>query len=301
MAADLATDADQTLLRNLAEVRAIVEPAAARLAADRRTDADLSALEAALEAMGERGADPGQAVAADLAFHRALLSATHNELLQRMGRWSSSRASPTATASCTAIRTPGIPYRPTTPSWTPYASRTRRPRRPRCAPCSPRPGATWTGSVLHPRPVHRHHGIRRPSRPHPHRTARLPLRPGRARPARPLPARHPAHDHGWAHPPVPRSRLTPGPDLARRSALDHRPVARTPGAAPGPARARRRPARVPASGEAGRRLTLTAAQRCPSPPGTDRRVFPPPQRRSTGRGPDSRAGHSPPGRDRARR
>ncbi|MFF7162025.1 FadR/GntR family transcriptional regulator [Streptomyces sp. NPDC008086] len=82
--AGLATDADRTLLRNLAEVRDIVEPAAVRLAAERRTDTDLAALDAALEAMAEHGGDPGQAVAADLAFHRALLSATHNELLQRM-------------------------------------------------------------------------------------------------------------------------------------------------------------------------------------------------------------------------
>jgi len=79
-----ATDADRILLRNLAEVRAIVEPAAVRLAAERRTDADLQALEAAIDAMGEDGAGPGHAVEADLAFHRALLAATHNELLERM-------------------------------------------------------------------------------------------------------------------------------------------------------------------------------------------------------------------------
>ncbi|MFK4868419.1 FadR/GntR family transcriptional regulator [Streptomyces sp. CSMPJR101] len=79
-----ATDADRTLLRNLAEVRAIVEPAAVRLAAERRTDADVEALEAALVAMGEEDAGPGEAVEADLAFHRALLAATHNELLERM-------------------------------------------------------------------------------------------------------------------------------------------------------------------------------------------------------------------------
>ncbi|CAM5657951.1 GntR family transcriptional regulator OS=Streptomyces viridochromogenes OX=1938 GN=ACM01_04170 PE=4 SV=1 [Streptomyces viridochromogenes] len=79
-----ATDANRTLLRNLAEVRAIVEPAAVRLAAERRTDADLQALQAALDAMGEDGAGPGHAVEADLAFHRALLAATHNELLERM-------------------------------------------------------------------------------------------------------------------------------------------------------------------------------------------------------------------------
>uniref|UniRef100_UPI00117E7399 FadR/GntR family transcriptional regulator n=2 Tax=Streptomyces TaxID=1883 RepID=UPI00117E7399 len=60
------------------------EPAAVRLAAERRTDADLQALQAALDAMGEDGAGPGHAVEADLAFHRALLAATHNELLERM-------------------------------------------------------------------------------------------------------------------------------------------------------------------------------------------------------------------------
>jgi GntR family transcriptional regulator, galactonate operon transcriptional repressor len=77
------TGADPALLRNLGEVRGIIEPAAVRLAAARRTDADLEALEAALTAMGEEGG-ASHAVEADLAFHRALLTATHNELLQRM-------------------------------------------------------------------------------------------------------------------------------------------------------------------------------------------------------------------------
>jgi DNA-binding FadR family transcriptional regulator len=78
------TGADRALLRNLAEVRAIVEPAAARLAAERRTDEDLAALKEALQAMALDGADAAHAVEADLAFHRGLLAATHNELLQRM-------------------------------------------------------------------------------------------------------------------------------------------------------------------------------------------------------------------------
>jgi DNA-binding FadR family transcriptional regulator len=77
-------EADRGLLRNLAEVRAIVEPAAVRLAAERRTDADLAALEDALTAMGEQGTGAAHAVESDLAFHRALLAATHNELLERM-------------------------------------------------------------------------------------------------------------------------------------------------------------------------------------------------------------------------
>ncbi|SEC50201.1 DNA-binding transcriptional regulator, FadR family [Streptomyces sp. 3213] len=77
-------ESDRALLHNLAEVRAIIEPAAVRLAAQRRTDADLAALDGALDAMGEEGGDAAHAVEADLAFHRALLAATHNELLERM-------------------------------------------------------------------------------------------------------------------------------------------------------------------------------------------------------------------------
>ncbi|MFI6345793.1 FadR/GntR family transcriptional regulator [Streptomyces sp. NPDC050560] len=84
LAAHSAPDDDTTLLHQLDEVRAIVEPAAAGLAARRRTDDDLAALDAALAAMGEASAAASHAVASDLAFHRALLGATHNELLQRM-------------------------------------------------------------------------------------------------------------------------------------------------------------------------------------------------------------------------
>ncbi|MBO8194806.1 FadR family transcriptional regulator [Streptomyces oryzae] len=79
-----ASDAGSPLLRDLDEVRGIVEPAAVRLAAERRTDADLAALESALEAMCEAVDGAPEAVEADLAFHRALLAASHNELLERM-------------------------------------------------------------------------------------------------------------------------------------------------------------------------------------------------------------------------
>ncbi len=75
---------DARFLENLHEVRGIVEPAGARFAAQRRTDADLSALDDALAAMTESAGDPAAIVSADLAFHRALLAATHNELLERM-------------------------------------------------------------------------------------------------------------------------------------------------------------------------------------------------------------------------
>lgn len=73
-----------TLLDHLAEVRAIVEPAGARLAAFRRTDEDLAALETALEAMENAGDDRQAIIGADLQFHRVLLAAAHNELLAQI-------------------------------------------------------------------------------------------------------------------------------------------------------------------------------------------------------------------------
>jgi GntR family transcriptional regulator, galactonate operon transcriptional repressor len=75
---------DDKFLENLHEVRGVVEPAGARFAALRRTDADLATLGDALTAMAESAGDPAATVQADLAFHRALLTATHNELLERM-------------------------------------------------------------------------------------------------------------------------------------------------------------------------------------------------------------------------
>jgi GntR family transcriptional regulator, galactonate operon transcriptional repressor len=74
---------DMDLLENLTEVRSVVEPAAARMAAERATEDDLACM---TEALG-RMADPAQdAVEADLDFHRALFGATHNQLLIEMQR-----------------------------------------------------------------------------------------------------------------------------------------------------------------------------------------------------------------------
>ncbi|GAA1936359.1 FadR/GntR family transcriptional regulator [Kitasatospora viridis] len=75
---------DSGFLGNLAEVRAIVEPAGARLAAQRRDQHDLARLDDALERMAAAGDDVRAVVEADLLFHRALLAAAHNELLTRM-------------------------------------------------------------------------------------------------------------------------------------------------------------------------------------------------------------------------
>ncbi|PRY02569.1 FadR/GntR family transcriptional regulator [Allonocardiopsis opalescens] len=70
-------------LEQLAEVRAIFEPAASALAATRREENDISAIEAALAAM-EAAADPEELTRADLDFHRAVLAATKNDLLGRV-------------------------------------------------------------------------------------------------------------------------------------------------------------------------------------------------------------------------
>jgi DNA-binding FadR family transcriptional regulator len=72
------------MLRSLDEVRRIVEPQGARLAAKRRLRADLRTMKAALREL-ERAEQPADLAAADLRFHRAVLAATHNELLERLG------------------------------------------------------------------------------------------------------------------------------------------------------------------------------------------------------------------------
>lgn len=75
-----ATGPDAQFLRHLSEVREIIEPAAAALAARSRSPEQLAALEAAFAAM-ENAADVNQWVEADLAFHHAVLQATNNPLL----------------------------------------------------------------------------------------------------------------------------------------------------------------------------------------------------------------------------
>lgn len=79
---------DVAFIRNLLEVRAAVEPIAAGLAATRATVDDVASLATALDTMmGSANAElPGNPsssafIAADVDFHRAILSATHNELL----------------------------------------------------------------------------------------------------------------------------------------------------------------------------------------------------------------------------
>ena len=77
---------DPVLLDELTEVRTIVEPAAARIAAERASDEDIESLREALADMAAAGHDTDASVEADLAFHRRLMAATHNNFLLRMER-----------------------------------------------------------------------------------------------------------------------------------------------------------------------------------------------------------------------
>ncbi|MEJ1159957.1 FadR/GntR family transcriptional regulator [Prosthecomicrobium sp. N25] len=69
------------LIDALFELRRIVEPAAAGMAAERRTDDDLAAMLTALTLMERDGLSSERALQADLEFHHAILVATGNEPL----------------------------------------------------------------------------------------------------------------------------------------------------------------------------------------------------------------------------
>ncbi|SAK93320.1 GntR family transcriptional regulator [Caballeronia hypogeia] len=77
-----AVDAD--LVADLMELRTIIEPNAAKLAAKRATPEDRVAVRRAFEAMERAVAGRGEYVPADLAFHGAILTACHNQFIQQM-------------------------------------------------------------------------------------------------------------------------------------------------------------------------------------------------------------------------
>lgn len=75
-------------LRDHFELRAVLETEAARLAATRRTDADLDRLNALLDARGDApGNDPVGFAERDLAFHTAVGAAAHNTALAELYRY----------------------------------------------------------------------------------------------------------------------------------------------------------------------------------------------------------------------
>lgn len=77
----------EEVIRDLLEVREILEPSAARLAASRATPVDLANITEAYRQMSETVDDPEKYAANDVAFHLAVFAGTHNVLLQRFGNF----------------------------------------------------------------------------------------------------------------------------------------------------------------------------------------------------------------------
>ena len=73
-------------LRDLQELRRIVEPAGVRLAAERATAADIAEVEAAYAGMKLAIEQGGDYVSSDLRFHQGLLRACHNRMVVQMSK-----------------------------------------------------------------------------------------------------------------------------------------------------------------------------------------------------------------------
>ena len=73
-------------LRDLQELRRVMEPAAVRMAAQRRTDADLAEIEDAFAGMKHAVERGGDYVSHDLRFHQGLLRACHNRMIEQMSK-----------------------------------------------------------------------------------------------------------------------------------------------------------------------------------------------------------------------
>jgi DNA-binding FadR family transcriptional regulator len=75
---------DGDFFRNIVELRRIVEPEAAKLAAERATDAEIAAIEAVFAQMEAAVDDLDTFLEHDLLFHELILEGCHNELLAHM-------------------------------------------------------------------------------------------------------------------------------------------------------------------------------------------------------------------------
>ncbi len=75
---------DTDFIRSIFELRSIVEPSAAALAAVRRNSRQLAQMGHALEEMGRHGLSSVEGRAADKAFHLLILDATRNEPLMTL-------------------------------------------------------------------------------------------------------------------------------------------------------------------------------------------------------------------------
>ena len=73
-------------LRDLQDLRRVVEPAAVRLAAERASQQDIADIEAAYEGMRHAVFEGGDYVTYDLRFHQGLLKACRNRMLVQMSK-----------------------------------------------------------------------------------------------------------------------------------------------------------------------------------------------------------------------
>jgi GntR family transcriptional regulator, galactonate operon transcriptional repressor len=80
-----ATMPRMAFFRDLFEVRRVVEPGAAELASETAEPSDLAALDQACAAMEQAEPTSDAAIAADVAFHQAILTACHSDLLLQFG------------------------------------------------------------------------------------------------------------------------------------------------------------------------------------------------------------------------
>lgn len=75
---------DERFIRDLFELRRVIEPAAAELAAVRHDAADLARMDAGLAGMREHGLATAEGQGADQEFHMAILAAARNEALSSL-------------------------------------------------------------------------------------------------------------------------------------------------------------------------------------------------------------------------
>jgi DNA-binding FadR family transcriptional regulator len=100
---------DLRLIRSLFELRAVIEPAAARMAAERRDKADIKAMKEALAGMRHHTLATEAGRAADRDFHNAILQASQNDALVTL---SASIGAAVAWTTQFKQRTRGLPRNP---------------------------------------------------------------------------------------------------------------------------------------------------------------------------------------------
>ena len=103
------TEPSKDFVRDLFELRMIVEPAAAELAAERRDDADVKLMHEAIEGMRRHGLGNAEGQAADQRFHTAILAAARNAPLVTL---SSSIAAAVSWTTIFKQRKAGLPRDP---------------------------------------------------------------------------------------------------------------------------------------------------------------------------------------------